>query len=171
MPVGATIDRPPRRSSRQSMKKHLISRLHRHLPLKGKAIWRGGNREETGGQCPPLRMGLSTDYARRGDHWSPVFLWFPQHSPVGLTQKICWYDVKAPLKIRPLSQLTLTAPLAQGRFFRCALRIFKYANYRCPVRNKGINHSISHPLIQRKICIVLAGSGSFPVLPALSIPG
>ena len=64
-----------------------------------------------------------------------------------------------------------TAPLTQGRFFRCALRIFKYANYRCPVRNKGINHSISHPLIQRKICIVLAGSGSFPVLPALSIPG
>ena len=64
-----------------------------------------------------------------------------------------------------------TAPLTQGRFFRCALRIFKYANYRCPVRNKGINHSISHPLIQRKICIVLAGSGSFQVSSAASIPG
>ena len=63
------------------------------------------------------------------------------------------------------------APLTQGRFFRCALRIFKYANYRCPVRNKGINHSISHPLIQRKICIVLAGSGSFPVSAAASILG
>ena len=69
---------------------------------------------ETGGQCPPLRMGLSTDLGRRGDHWSPVFLWFPQHSPVGLTQKICWYDVKAPLKYDPSVSCRCQLPLRRG---------------------------------------------------------
>ena len=107
---------------------------------------------------------------RRGDHRSPAVTVLPEVTGRDTAITVSVQPKCATEKTTPQSTAS-TAPLTQGRFFRCALRIFKYANYRCPVRNKGINHSISHPLIQRKICIVLAGSGSFPVLPAASIPG